>query len=294
MDKLFRHYSIGHFINEPENPTGFEILQFGEMDEPEVDDVHKHTFYEIIWTDGGSSRQVIDYNEYEVQPRSLFFISPGQVHSFEEWKPLSGGSILFTGEFFLLGQQDHNRLFELTFLDNFHSNPCLSLDVQGFEEIKNSITLLIKEYKRPDRNYKILQSLLHVILEQAQRHVNIKNPVASAKSSVVLYKRFRQLVEQNFTKNETPAFYADRLNITQHHLNRTCKAVAGITSSEVLRSRSMLEAKRLLTFSGMSVSEIASTLHYFDSSYFSKLFRTETGMSPLAFKAVMSEKYRIK
>ena len=49
MKDLFPNYSIGHFINEPSNPTEFEITRFGEMEEPNVEDPHKHSFYEIIW-----------------------------------------------------------------------------------------------------------------------------------------------------------------------------------------------------------------------------------------------------
>lgn len=121
MKDLFPFYTIGHFINEPTNRTEFEIMRFDEMDEPEVDDIHKHTFYEILWTEKGISKQTIDYKEYEVLPNSLFFISPNQVHQFEEWKPLKGGTILFTEDFFLLNQNHKDKLFELSFLDNFGS-----------------------------------------------------------------------------------------------------------------------------------------------------------------------------
>lgn len=100
MKDIFPFYSIGHFINEPTNPTAFEVLQFENMSEPDAADVHKHTFYEIIWTESGRSTQTIDYKEYEILPNSLFFISPNQVHEFEAWQPLKGGSILFTQDFF--------------------------------------------------------------------------------------------------------------------------------------------------------------------------------------------------
>jgi AraC-like DNA-binding protein len=53
-----------------------------------------------------------------------------------------------------------------------------------------------------------------------------------------------------------------------------------------------LEAKRLLTFANLPVSEIAANLGFFDLSCFSKIFRSETGASPLEFRNAMSEKYR--
>ena len=72
MQDPFPYYSIGHFINQPDSKTAFEITRFEEMEEPEVDDVHKHTFYEILWVDEGKSRQTIDYRSYDLGDRKSF------------------------------------------------------------------------------------------------------------------------------------------------------------------------------------------------------------------------------
>ncbi|MBS1661837.1 MAG: helix-turn-helix domain-containing protein [Bacteroidetes bacterium] len=294
MKDLLSTYSIGHFVNEPARRTDFEILYFEGLEEPDVDEIHKHAFYEIIWTEKGMSRQTIDYKEYEVRPGSLFFISPNQVHRFEEWKPLAGGSILFTEELFLLGLYNKDKLFELSFLDNFYTNPCLQLGRKDFADVKKTIDIISGEYKRKDRSVAIVQSLLHVLLAQVQRCIDNNEDREYSKKYLVLYKRLRELLEENFSRNEPVSFYAERLNITQHHLNLVVKSVTGKTAGQVIRERSMLEAKRLLTFSDYTVTEIASELGYFDSSYFSKLFRQETGQAANAFKKKMSEKYRIK
>ena len=71
-------------------------MRFDDMEEPEVDDLHKQTFYEIIWIEKGKSRQVIDYVDYEISPGSLFFISPGQVHQLKRDKDSSGSIIIFS------------------------------------------------------------------------------------------------------------------------------------------------------------------------------------------------------
>lgn len=294
MKELFKHYNIGHFINQPTNPAEFEILRFDAMEEPNVDDIHKHSFYEILWTEKGISKQTIDYKEYEVLPNSLFFISPNQVHQFEEWKPLIGGTILFTEDFFLLNHDSKNTLFELTFLDNFYANPCINLNKKDFAHIKQTIDLIIVEQKRKDKNPTITQSLLHILLAQVQRFINTETEKPISKKYLILYKQFKNVLDKHFAENQTVTFYAQQLFITPHHLNLICKAVTAKTASSVIRARSILEAKRLLTFSDYSVSEIATQLNYFDSSYFAKIFKAETNTSPIAFKIKMSEKYRIR
>ncbi len=294
MKQLFPVYSIGHFINQPKNTTSFEITHFAEMEEPEVDDIHKHTFYEIIWIEKGKSRQTIDYKEYEILPGSLFFISPNQVHEFEEWKSVMGGTIMFTEDFFLLNHHNKDKLFELSFLDNFYANPCIQLNKKQFAEIHQTIDLISREHKRKDCIQAITQSLLHVLLAQVQRYINnrIEKPVP--KNYLILYKQFKSLLDDHFAENKTSIFYAGQMHITPHHLNLVIKSVTGKTASEAIRARSILEAKRLLTFTAYSVSEIAAMLNYFDGSYFSKLFKAETNQTPLVFKNRMSEKYRVR
>jgi AraC family transcriptional regulator, transcriptional activator of pobA len=292
MKELFPFYSIGHFINQPTSPTEFEIMRFDEMEEPDVDDLHKHTFYEIIWIEKGKSRQVIDYVDHEINPGSLFFISPGQLHIFEEWKPITGGSLLFTEDFLLLYHQDKDKLFELSFLDNFYSNPVLRPDKKSFVEILQTISQLSVEKKRKDYSPAMAQALLQVLLLQIQRSIDAQATNIISKKYIVIYKKFKNLIDVNFTKNLSVSEYASKLAITQHHLNHITKEVTGKTATEVIRARGVLEAKRLLSFTDHSISEIAAELGYFDSSYFAKIFKAETGSSPLEFKSTISESYR--
>jgi len=294
MKDLFPFYTIGHFINEPTNRTEFEIMRFDEMEEPNVDDIHKHTFYEILWTEKGISKQSIDYKEYEVLPNSLFFISPNQVHQFEEWKPLKGGTILFTEDFFLLNHNNKDKLFELSFLDNFYANPCIHLDKRNFADIKQTIDLILSEQKRADKSQTITQSLLHILLAQIQRCIDTETDKPISKKYLILFKQFKNLLDKHFPQNKTTTFFAQQLHITAHHLNLITKGVTGKTASEVIRARSILEAKRLLTFTDKTVSEIAFELNYTDSSYFAKTFKAETNVSPMTFKTEMSEKYRTR
>jgi AraC family transcriptional regulator, transcriptional activator of pobA len=292
MKNLFPFYTIGHFINEPHNNTDFELMRFESMEEPNVEDIHKHTFYEILWMEKGKSKQTIDYKEYEIAPNSLFFISPNQVHQFEEWRPLIGGSIMFTEDFFLLNQNNKDKLFELTFLDNFYGNPSIQLHKKEFSELLQTIHFLENEHKRTNSNKLIKQSLLHILMAQVQRIVESNSSVAISKKYIVVFKQFKELLEQHFEENKTASFFADKLSITTHHLNVVCKSITSKTASDVIRARVVLEAKRMLSFSDATINEIAAHLNIFDSSYFAKIFKAETNLSPMIFKNKISEKYR--
>lgn len=269
-------------------------MRFDDMEEPDVDDIHKHTFYEILWAETGTSKQIIDYRQYDILPNSLFFISPNQVHQFDEWNLIKGGTILFTEDFFLLNQSNKDKLFEISFLDNFYTNPCIQLSEHDFTEIKQTIDLIYTEQKRKDKNQLIIQSFLHILLMQVQRCVDIKTEKQISKKYLILFKQFKNILEHHYAENKSAAFYADQLHITQHHLTMISKAVAAKTAGEVIRARSILEAKRLLTFTDATVTEIASSLNFTDSSYFAKVFKADTHKTPIEFKHDVSEKYRIR
>jgi AraC-like DNA-binding protein len=285
-------YSIGHFINQPKSRTQFEITDFATMEEPMIEDIHKHNFYEILWTDNGKSTQIIDDKEYHCTPQTLFFISPGQIHYFEDWHSLEGGSVLFTEEFFLLNSRTNDTLFAASFLDNFYANPRLKLDAANYKEIRGTIRQMQHEHLRSDRSDTILQALLHIFIAQIQRCVDAENTVSISRKYIVVFKQFKRLLDEHFLESWTASDYADALSITQHHLNAIVKHIAGKTATEAIRARSLLEAKRYFTFTDMTISEVSSLLGFFDSSYFAKIFRAEEGISPLDFKNKISEKYR--
>jgi len=294
MKEIFPFYSIGHFINQPGNPTEFEILRFEKMEEPDVNDFHKHSFYEILWTERGESKQIIDYNEYEVKPNSLFFISPNQVHYFEEWKPLRGGTILFTEDFYLINRTNRDTLFELSFLDNLYSNPCIQFTAKEFKGVLQLIHQIEHEKRHKNKSNAIIQSYLHILLAQVQRQIDSAITTYNSKKYLVLFKLFKQKLEEHFEENQSASFYAEKMNITPHHLNVICKEVTNSTVTDIIKARSILEAKRLLTFTDKTISEIAFELNYSDSSYFTKTFKSQTNLTPYQFKTEMSGKYRIR
>ena len=288
----FPRYGIGHFLNRPTDPVEVALMRFDAMEEPDVEDPHVHTFYEVLWVESGRSEQTIDHVAYTVRPGSLFFISPGQLHRFEAWRPLKGGSLLFTEHFFRQGHADRDTLFALSFLDNLHDSPMLHPGKRAFTEILDTIALLEAETIRADRRDGIVRSYLNVVLEQIQRCVDATATNASPKGHVLLYKHFKQLLDAHFREPFTASDYAERLHVTTHQLNEICKGISGASTTQVIRSRVLLEAKRLLTHSDRTVDSVATELGFFDPSYFARVFRKDTGTTPAAYQKKLHEKYR--
>ena len=72
--------------------------------------------------------------------------------------------------------------------------------------------------------------------------------------------------------------------ITLKHLNRICNEILKKTTTEVIADRIILEAKRMLMDKRLVVNEIATELGYDDYSYFTRLFKKSTAMTPTDFR----------
>ena len=68
------------------------------------------------------------------------------------------------------------------------------------------------------------------------------------------------------------------------HLNRICQAIAGKSASQLVQEHVLDEARKYLTYTTYSVSEIAYLLHFEYPNYFAKFFRKHTGLSPTEFR----------
>ena len=282
---MFKTISIADLINQPNKQVDFLVDRFEEMVEPEnIEFPHKHNFYSIMWITKGKSKQHIDFKSYSISENTLFFISPGQLHLFEEWENIEGFVILFTEPFFLQIFQNKNILFELSYLDNLYENPFLQLAKEDKIIIQPIVDLLHQECSSIEPSIETIQAFLLVLLRRIQKLFSVINHQNNNKRQIVVFKQFKKMVELNFAKNLSVSDYASQLNISTHQLNIFVKATSGKTTTDIIKERIILEAQQLLHFSELTVGQIADELGFEDSSYFARYFKKQIGLSPQDFR----------
>ena len=99
-----------------------------------------------------------------------------------------------------------------------------------------------------------------------------------------LARKFRQLVELHYRKHHNVSDYANMLNITPKNLNKKIVSEKQVAPSIIIKQRIILQAKRLLANTTLSIKEIADYLGYEDYSYFVRFFKSQTGLPPLSFR----------
>jgi AraC-like DNA-binding protein len=111
-------------------------------------------------------------------------------------------------------------------------------------------------------------------------------------AAIGLARRFRQAVERSFRASTSVRDYAQMLGVTPSHLSESLRLETGLTAGELIRARLLLEAKRLLLHSELTIAEIGYELGFEDPSYFSRFVRREIETSPVEFRNRIRKKYR--
>lgn len=99
-----------------------------------------------------------------------------------------------------------------------------------------------------------------------------------------LVARFRQAVESNLRSGWGVNRYAKSLGVTPTQLRAACLEVTGEPPTRIVHDRLVLEAKRTLMYTSMTVTETAYDLGFNDPAYFSRFFSERVGCSPAAFR----------
>jgi len=131
----------------------------------------------------------------------------------------------------------------------------------------------------------LMHSLVSVILVWVTRQA-IQRRSASLRPQRAreYFNGFIQLVEEHYREHVKVEDLAHKLGISVSHLNGTCRELAGQPALQIMHERQLLEAKRLLTYTGMTIYEISDALGFSDPTNFTRLFRRRVGISPKAFR----------
>jgi AraC-like DNA-binding protein len=248
-----------------------------------VEEPHRHDSYLMVFFTDGSGIHEIDFDRFEIKKGSLFVLQPGQMHHWSLSEDIEGFVIIFSQELYNLyfGKKNIN---DYNFYHSIHNRPEILFEASEISKILPYFNLLIEENSQYN-NFQLdkMLNLLDCI------HIEISRKYSEtyshqAHSYNIKISAFEKLLEQHFKEEKSPSFYADKLNITLKHLNRICNEILQKTATDVIMDRVILEIKRMLTDKQLAVNEVASAVGYDDYSYFSRVFKKQTGISPTAFR----------
>ena len=246
---------------------------------------HRNNFYQVVLVTRGSGIKTIDSEQFEIHAGQIYFTAPGQVHSWNFCSEPDGYIINFSEKVFHSYITTHFNLEQFPFLRGIPGNSVISLKNETIKEIKYFIKRIVSESNKKDTFSMdiICFNLISLFVSITRKNDLFINKQIPEQNQLTLYN-FKMLVNQYYSEKSLPKDYAALLFITPNQLNAICKELYGKSTGKIIRDRILLEAKRLLANTDISISEIAYKLNFSDNSYFTKFFKKYTGLTPEEFR----------
>ena len=253
-----------------------------------IESPHGHDFYLVLLITKGSGTHSIDYKEYDVEPGTLFIVSPGQVHCWDLSDNVDGYVMFFKKEYFLI-DFNHDKLIKLPFFKTSSTVPYLQLDELERKTLADLYVKINEEYQLSMFNYhEMIRLYLNIMFIELSRIYQSKEEKSIVYSyDLIQLNRFETLINKHFKEHKSLNFYAEKMNISLKQLSYLCKKTVNKTPSEILLERIILEAKRFIIHSSLSISAISDELNYNDNSYFIRLFKKVCSLTPEQFRYTM-------
>lgn len=254
----------------------------------EKNPTHRLSYFDLTFITEGNEELVINDSEMLVTRGDIVCSIPGQVWSWQENTKLEGYALVFEEDILLSFFLDRYFLRNLSYLQVHRPSPLLTAKQDQFEILLQHLNSLRSEIlKIADCSIDILRALLYLILSLLQ-NCELKALRNSEQKQVIIINRyiesFTSLVDANFmTKRDLP-FYADKLFITTNYLNKIAKEVLGSSAKKYILNKTIQESKNLLKYTSLSIAEISDSLNIETPSYFVRMFRKYTGITPTEFR----------
>jgi AraC family transcriptional activator of pobA len=271
--------SVGNILGE--ETLGITLFRHSVKGRNEFEQPHKHDFYMLFFVEKGSGVHNVDFTQYTVNDYQVYFIRSGQVHNWSLDVDTSGFQLMLSADVISI----FSNLGKFPFFEQSVPS-CLSLNKKEFEDFKthlHEIELLLSDNDTLTKEIVLLR--LHLLLKLLQKQYLNQFPEhdSSTKPEKII-KGFTGLIDDHFSKEPSVNFYADKLNITPNYLNILSQKYLKVPASDVIKQRTILEAKRLLTSTDLSIKEIGYQLGFNDNTYFTKVFKKYAGKTPGDFK----------
>ena len=245
----------------------------------ELTSTHRHSFYALYWIHEGEGTHTIDFCDYELRPGRLFFLRPEQVHTLSPVGRLRYSALQFT------------ELYYMLFAKTIDADMPVFIDVTD-EDSMGHVSFILRQIDHECRHHgadstNILRAEVHLLMLLLQRCWHRSDSDRQPLPDVI--RRYRQLVEQHFRTEHHVAWYASQLCLTANYLNVLVQRHLAQTALSVINQRIVLEVRRRLMDSQLSVSEIAYSVGFYEMSYFTRFFGRHTGQTPIQFRQAHTE-----
>jgi len=232
---------------------------------PEIHKIYTLQRYSLFYLKTGNGTFEVDFRNYNFEVGTAIFLSPGQY-----FQLISGSVSITICEF-----QDENiaKLKNSRFLFNH-------LVSVGHIELKQPE----QYYLKPLHFFAIDENDTHLLFKVIEEWKSF-NPFKASSSDIELLFDLKEIIDEKYREPLDIQLISKRLNQKSHRLNSFAKEKLNHTIHKLVVDKILLEAKRKVTFTNLTVKEIAYETGFKDPDYFNRFFKQQTSKTPVDFRS---------
>lgn len=250
-----------------------------------LEDDFQSPLYQIIMFEN-PARFSVDFSNYSSPAYSLVFLSPYQHFQFQGIIPASIIKLEFHGDFYCIEYHKKEVACNGLLFNNIYLKPFVTVSLTIFVEIKTIFNKI--EMEKGEGNpfsESVLKSYLQLVLALCSKEKSSQLVNCSIfQNELTVGLQFQNLLESSFLVERSVQFYAGELALGLDSFSRKVKKELGKSPSQLIQDRVVLEAKKMLHLTYLSIKEIAAKLQFEDEFYFSRYFKKNVGISPSGFR----------
>lgn len=297
-DKLIRFISISEShkafgLPAPQHPL-ISLIHFNK-DNPfnaEMAPVYNLlSFYKITFITRNKGRLKYGRSFYDYNEGSMLFLAPNQLVGSTDYNSETYCYLLLIHPDFLLGHPIAGKIKQYSYF-SYSSNEALHVSDPEKEIILSVFRIMEQELNsRVDEfSQEVVVAQIELLLSYVNRFYKrqfitrkVVNNDVLQKTETILdhYLNDQESMHQGLP---TVQYLSDQLNISPGYLSDVLRSVIGKNTQQYIREKVTEKAKERLISTELTVAEIAYELGFEHPQSFSKMFRVQTGLSPVEFR----------
>jgi len=242
---------------------------------------HQHAeLFQLLYVQRGEAQVEIEGVRSVISEAAIQVVPPLTVHGFRFSADIQGHVLTFGTA--LVADLEQRLGAPLSVLTKAACYPLGKDRVR----LRNLIETLQQEYQghEPSR-VTLLEALVTALMVWISRRQQLgQAPRNRDERDRQLLGQYLRLVEAHYREHLSVEDFAARMNIQSLQLNQLCRALSGQTALQVVHQRLLLEARRNLIYTRMSIGQLSDSLGFSDPTYFARFFKRLSGQTPNGYR----------
>jgi len=189
-----------------------------------------------------------------------------------------GAPTIFYAHFTGAAVAELTEFMELEDISICKIHDCTAFEILFNRLVKNFLPLKAMNGRRPIYSPKVNGLLLELLDFVSRSRAEKVKPEQDGITAALLY------INEHFREEVSLKKYAEIAHLSLGRFSHLFTKKTGVSPHKYVLSLRIEEAKELLMYSSMSISEIAASIGISEPSYFSRIFRKCTGYSPTDYR----------